>query len=237
MRKLQNTIIVLSLAILDSADLLSVAGINPSLTPKQIAACINEVGIGFMFAPNHHISWRYTMEPRREIGVRTMFNLLGPLANPAMVKKQVIGVYSKHWVTPVVEALQQLGSTHALVVHSDDGLDEISIDAPTYVAELHQDKVNSYTIAPEDFGMKRQPLERIQVNSPTESLQLIEQAFANQPIPARNALVLNAGAGLYAADVCSSLADGIKLADTTLAAEKVADKLQALKTFTQQFHD
>jgi len=218
-----------------SADLLEIANINPALNPQQIAQCINELGIGFMFAPSHHSSWHHTVEPRRELGIRTLFNILGPLVNPARVKKHVIGVYSKHWLEPVCQALQKLGSQHVLVVHSQDGLDEISIAAATDVAELHNGAIDTYTITPQQLGLSLSSLDSIRVENAQQSLALIEQAFANQPGAARDIVALNAGAGIYAADLVSNLSAGVEKALAVLASGAAQEKLAALQKFTQQW--
>ncbi|QLH42190.1 MAG: anthranilate phosphoribosyltransferase [Coxiellaceae bacterium] len=217
-----------------SADLLTLAGFPLDLTPTATIACIEKIGIGFMFAPYYHPAWQQVSAPRRELGIRTLFNILGPLANPAGVKQQLIGVFAKRWLIPVAEVLAELGSEHVLVVHSADGLDEISIAAPTHVAELHHGNIDSYTIVPEEFNITNAPLRTIQINNPQESLNLVQQVLANQAGPARDIVALNAGAAIYAADVTTSLADGITMAKEMLANGAAKAKFVELLNFSQQ---
>ncbi len=200
-----------------SADVLEALGIKLDLTPEQIAQCIQQVGIGFMFAPHHHTAMKYAIGPRREMGVRTVFNLLGPLTNPAKTPRQLVGVFHRKWVEPIAQVLKRLGSQQALVVHSEDGLDEISIAAPTFVAELRQTQITTYTITPEQFGILRAPLTEIQVHSIAESVELLQSVLQNQPSAARDVVLLNAGAAIYAAELVNCLADGIAQAQTILA--------------------
>jgi len=195
-----------------SADVLEAAGVNLDLTPEQVARCVNEVGVGFMFAPKHHGAMKHAVGPRREMGVRTIFNLLGPLTNPANAPNQVLGVFSDQWVEPLAEVLQRLGSEHVLVVHAEDGMDEISIGAPTHVAELKEGRVRVFTIQPEQFGFQRGDVTKLAVTSPTESLAIIEALLNNQPGPARDIVALNAGAAIYAAGLAPDLGAGVKTA-------------------------
>lgn len=218
-----------------SADVLEALGITIHLTPTQIAQCINEIGFGFMFAPHHHSAMKHAIGPRREMGVRTLFNLLGPLTNPAHAPNQVIGVFSHAWVEPLAQVLQQLGSQHVLVVHSQDGLDEISIAAPTWVAELHQGKLTTYQLAPEDFSINRANLKEIQVQSVTESATLIRKVLDNQTGPARDIVILNAGAAIYTAGLTENIAQGIRQAQTVLSNGAAREKLTALVNLTQSF--
>lgn len=218
-----------------SADVLEALGIKIDLTPPQVAQCIEQVGFGFMFAPLHHSAMKHAIGPRREMAVRTIFNLLGPLTNPAGTPHQLIGVYSRAWVEPIAEVLQQLGSVHVLVVHSEDGLDEISIAAPTFVAELQHGAVTTYTITPEQFGLQRAPLSEIQVHSATDSAELICKVLDDQPSVARDTVLLNAGAALYAAGVADHIAQGIMQARTVLSNGAARAKLSALVDLTQSF--
>jgi anthranilate phosphoribosyltransferase len=218
-----------------SADVLEALGITINLTPTQVAQCINDIGFGFMFAPHHHSAMKHAIGPRREMGVRTLFNLLGPLTNPANAPNQVIGVFSHAWVEPLAQVLQQLGSQHVLVVHSQDGLDEISIAAPTWVAELHQGNLTTYQLAPEDFGINRANLKEIQVQSVTESATLIRKILDNQTGPARDIVLLNAGAAIYTAGLTDNLAQGIHQAQTVLSNGAAREKLTALVNLTQSF--
>ena len=211
-----------------SADLLETAGVKLDLQPEQVRKCINEVGVGFMFAPMHHSAMKHAIGPRKEMGVRTLFNLLGPLTNPAGAPHQVLGVFSKEWVQPVAEVLKQLGSKHVLVVHSQDGMDEISIAAPTDVAELKDGAIRCYQIVPEDFGFARGDIAPLKVADARESLAIIQRVLAGEPGPARDIVVLNAGAAIYAADLVDSLAAGIAKAATVIDSGAAREKLAAL---------
>jgi anthranilate phosphoribosyltransferase len=199
-----------------SADLLEAMGVPLELPPERVAESIEQIGIGFMFAPAHHPAARFAAAPRRELGTRTLFNLLGPLTNPANAPHQLLGVFAERWVEPMANVLKSLGSTHVLVVHSEDGLDEVSLAAPTLVSELKDGQVKSYRIQPEDFGIQRQALSILEVNSPLESLAMVHLALSGKPGPARDMLALNAGAAIYAADVTPSLAEGVALAEKML---------------------
>ncbi len=217
-----------------SADVLEAAGVSLELTPEQVAACINEVGVGFMFAPKHHAAMKHAIGPRREMGVRTIFNLLGPLTNPASAPNQVVGVFAAQWVELVAQVLQRLGAEHVLVVHAEDGLDEISIGAPTRVAELHDSKIRTYTVMPEQFGMKRADIKTLAVTSAAESLAMIESALTDKPGPARDIVALNAGAAIYAAGIASSLDAGVKAALAVIASGAAWKKMRALADVSQQ---
>lgn len=211
-----------------SADVLEAAGVSLDLTPAQVARCVDEVGVGFMFAPKHHGAMKHAIGPRREMGVRTLFNLLGPLTNPAGAPHQVIGVYDARWLEPVARVLARLGSTHVLVVHADDGLDEISIETPTHIAELKGGEVRMTTVTPEEFGVTRGRIDDIAVTSATESLSMIESALNNDAGSARDIVVLNAGAAIYAADLAPTLADGVTRARAVIASGAARDTLRAL---------
>jgi anthranilate phosphoribosyltransferase len=217
-----------------SADLLEAAGVRLDLTPEQVSACVAEVGVGFMFAPQHHSAMKYAIGPRREMAVRTIFNVLGPLTNPAGAPNQLVGVFSADLVEPLAKVLQRLGSHHAMVVNSEDGLDEISISAPTRVAELTQGEVRMYTITPEDFGLQRQPLAKIQVDSVEQSLAMVRDVLADQPGPARDIVALNAGAAIYVAGLVSNHQAGVDKAFTLLADGSAAKVLAQLAQLTQQ---
>ena len=216
-----------------SADLLEAAGVRLDLTPAQLETCIKTVGVGFMFAPMHHSAMKYAIGPRREMAVRTIFNVLGPLTNPAGAPNQLVGVFAKDLVEPLAQVLGRLGSHHAMVVHSEEGLDEISLSAPTHVAELKNGAVHCYTITPEDFGLQRQALASIQVNSAEQSLQLIREALANKAGPAREVIALNAGAAIYVAGLADSHASGIVQAHSLLADGSAQAVLERLVLFTQ----
>ena len=195
-----------------SADVLEAAGVNLDITPEQVKHCIETVGVGFMFAQKHHGAMKHAIGPRREMAVRTIFNLLGPLTNPARAKNQVLGVFDKKWVEPMAQVLKELGSQHVLVVHAEDGLDEISIGSDSYVAELNNGEINTYTIKPEDFGLQRKDIGQLAVKDAKQSLAIIQAIFAGELGPARDIVSLNAGAAIYAADLTASLAEGITLA-------------------------
>jgi anthranilate phosphoribosyltransferase len=218
-----------------SADALEAAGVNITLSPEQVAQTIDAVGIGFMFAPTHHGATRHAVGPRREIGVRTLFNLLGPLTNPAGARWQLVGVFDKAWVHPLAEAFANLGSVHTLVVCSDDGLDEISIAADTHVSELRDGGIEDYVITPEQFGISRQPLDALVVGNAEESFQMIQSVLDGESGLASDMVVLNAGATIYAADLADSLESGIERAQEILKSKAGQAKLEELAAYTQQF--
>jgi len=215
-----------------SADVLETAGVNLEISPEQVADCVNEVGVGFMFAPLHHSAMRHAIGPRREMAVRTIFNVLGPLTNPAGAPNQVLGVFSKDLVEPLAHVLKQLGSHHVLVVHAEDGMDEISIATPTFIAELKDGAVTTYTIEPEDFDMSRADLEQIRATDSAHSLEIIKGVFNNTDGPAKDIVCLNAGAAIYVAGLAASLTDGVRKAQEVIASGAVVDKLQQLITKT-----
>ncbi|MGM0594159.1 MAG: anthranilate phosphoribosyltransferase, partial [Pseudomonadota bacterium] len=169
-----------------AADLLEAAGVKLDLSPEQVARCIAEVGVGFMFAPMHHSAMKHAIGPRKEMGVRTIFNILGPLTNPAGAPNQLLGVYSEALVEPLAQVLQKLGSNHVLVVRSDDGMDEISIGAPTRVAELKNGSIDTYTVQPEDFGLKRADISALAVEDAAQSLTVVKRVLGGEPGPARD---------------------------------------------------
>ena len=220
-----------------SADVLEAAGVNISLSPEQVAKTIDAVGIGFMFAPTHHGATRHAVGPRREIGVRTLFNLLGPLTNPAGARWQLVGVFDRAWVHPLAEAFLSLGSVHTVVVCSDDGLDEISIASDTHASELRDGVITDYTITPEQFGIERQSLEPLVVGDAEESFSMIQGVLNGESGPASDMVALNAGATIYAADLVGSLADGVERAREILTKKSGAAKLEELASYTQQFSD
>ena len=195
-----------------SADVLEAAGVRLDLEAHQVATCIDQVGVGFLFAPQHHSAMKHAIGPRREMRIRTLFNLLGPLTNPAGAPNQVLGVFSAVWVEPLARVLKRLGSEHVLVVHAEDGLDEISIAAPTRVAELKDGGITVYTVSPEDFGLQRADMGAITVDNAGQSLALINSVLENQAGPALDIVKLNAGAAIYAAGLTSSLAEGVESA-------------------------
>ena len=217
-----------------SADVLEAAGVSLDLTPEQVAQCVNEIGVGFLFAPKFHSAMKHAIGPRREMGVRTVFNLLGPLTNPAGAPNQVIGVFSAHWVEPLAEVLQKLGSEHVLVVHAEDGMDEISIGAPTRVAELKDGRVRVFTIQPEQFGFARGDVKKLGVTSPAESLAIIRGVFDNQPGPAHDIVALNAGAAIYAAGLAPNLDAGVKKAAEVIASGAARAKFDVLTALSKK---
>jgi len=212
-----------------SADLLEAMGVQLELPPERVAESIDKIGIGFMFAPAHHPAARFAAAPRRELGTRTLFNLLGPLTNPANAPNQLLGVFAERWVEPLANVLKSLGSVHVLVVHSTDGLDEVSLAAPTQVSELKGGEVKSYHIDPEQFGLRRQALDTLEVDSPQASLELVMQALGDKPGPARDMVMLNAGAALYAANVSADLKDGVERARAALADGAALRKLEEFR--------
>ena len=215
-----------------SADVLEAAGINLAISPEQVTDCINELGVGFIFAQKHHSAMKHAMAPRKEMAVRTLFNLLGPLTNPAAAPNQLLGVFSKEWVRPLAEVLKQLGSNHVMVVHAEDGLDEISIASSTYVAELKEGEITEYSIQPEDFGLQLSKLSSLQVDSAEESLALIQSVFNNDAGSARDIVALNAGAAIYVAGLADSHKAGVELALSVIANGSASKKLEALKIKT-----
>ena len=216
-----------------SADLLEQAGIKLDMNPQQVADCVDQVGVGFMFAPAHHSAMKHAIGPRKEMGVRTIFNVLGPLTNPAGTKRNFIGVYDKSLVEPLANVLRNLGNVHALVVHGLDGLDEISIERPTHAAELKDGEVAVFEIKPEEFGVQRQPLNSIVVKDSEESLTVIKGIFAGQKGPGHDAVALNAGAGIYVAGCTQTLASGIDKAREVIASGAAASKLDEYVQFSQ----
>ena len=215
-----------------SADVLEAAGVRLDLTPEQVAACIDRVGVGFLFAPLHHGAMKHAIGPRREMGVRTVFNLLGPLTNPAGAPNQVLGVFSALWVEPLAQVLKRLGSEHVLVVHAEDGLDEISIASQTRVAELKDGEISLYTISPADFNLHRADLRSVAVEDAAQSLAMIQSVFDAEPGPAQDIVALNAGAAIYAAGIASTLAEGVALAGEAIRDGRAKHTLAALVEFS-----
>ncbi len=216
-----------------AADLLEAAGVRLDLTAEEVARCVENIGVGFMFALNHHSAMKHAIGPRKELATRTLFNLLGPITNPAGVPNQLLGVFSKHWLRPIAEVLRDLGSEHVLVVHSADGLDEISIASETFVAELHDGKIKEYTINPEQFGINRRPLTGLKVANAEQSLALIKALLKGEEGPAADIVALNAGAAIYAANIASNLEQGVMIAQDILASGTASEKLKELVEVTQ----
>ena len=219
-----------------SADLLEAAGVALDLTPGQVADCLEQVGIGFMFAPGHHSAMRHAVGPRKELGLRTLFNILGPMTNPAGVRRLLIGVYDQRLCRPMAEVLGRLGAEHVMIVHSQDGLDEISIAAPTQVAEARHGVLSEYEIVPEDFGLDRQSLDALTVSGVDESLQLIRAALSGasgeRAASARRMIALNAGAALYVADLQPSVNAGVAEALRLLETGAPWERMQALADYS-----
>ena len=219
-----------------SADLLEAAGVTLELEAEQVAACVADVGVGFMFAPAHHSAMRHAIGPRKELGLRTLFNILGPMTNPAGVKRLLIGVYDPELCRPVAEVLNRLGAEHVLVAHSQDGLDEISAAAPTHLAEARDGEVSEYEITPEDLGQEAVPLDGLAVAGAGESLELIRAALSGAPGDragrARSVVALNAGAALYVAGLEESLAQGAVRARQLLESGQPWSRVEALVDYT-----
>lgn len=223
-----------------SADVLEALGVNLDQTPAQIAEDIREIGLGFMFAPNFHSAMKHAAPVRRDLGVRTLFNILGPLTNPAGAKNQLLGVFHPDLVGILARVLQRLGSYHVMVVHGANGmsgqggLDEITIAGETHIGELRHGEVREYVVRPEDFGMKTAPIETIQVQNAAQSRQMLTSVLDNQPGPALDIVLLNAGAAIYVAGVAESLERGLKKAHTAIESGAAKAKLQELVAFSNR---
>ena len=211
-----------------SADLLEAAGVKLDLNSEQVAKCIDEVGVGFMFAPMHHSAMKHAIGPRKEMAVRTIFNVLGPLTNPAGAPNQLLGVFEDALVEPLAEVLNKLGSNHVMVVHSEDGMDEISIGAATHVSELKDGKVTSYKITPEEFGFVKINISALAVDSAEESLAVIKKVLGNEAGPAKDIVAFNSGAAIYVAGLADSLKAGIEKAEEVIASGAAKAKLEEL---------
>ena len=216
-----------------SADVLEALGVNVNLTPEQVAKCVDEIGIGFMFAPNHHSAMKHAAPVRRELGVRTIFNLLGPLTNPANAKRQVMGVFSKELTLKLAKVLQNLGAEHVLVVHGADGLDEISFTGDTFVAELKDGKISEYTLNPAQFGLKLHAIKSIRVENAEQSKAMILDVLdgkvsVGKTSAARDIVLLNAGAAIYAAGLQDNIHAGIEHAAKAIDSGAAKEKLQQL---------
>lgn len=222
-----------------AADLLEAAGVRLDISADQVARCIEQVGVGFMFAQNHHGAMKHAIGPRKELGTRTLFNVLGPLTNPAGVKNQLLGVYSKDLVRPIADVLNALGSNHVMVVHSADGLDEISVAGDTYVAELKNGAVSEYTLSPTQVGVALSAIEPLSVNDAGDSLQLIKTVLAKagsdispREQSAADIVALNAGAAIYVAGVAADWQQGVDMAQDIIASGLALEKMQELADFT-----
>ena len=216
-----------------SADVLEAAGVNLNLSADEIATAIDKIGVGFMFAPAHHSAMKHVITARKEIGIRTIFNILGPLTNPAGARNQVMGVFDPQWISILLEVLRDLGSDHVLVVAAEDGLDEISIAAPTTVGELKTGKISVYTVEPKDFGIEPyKNYDSLKIDSPNESLALMRQALSYENRAAGDIVALNAGAAIYAANLVDSLSTGVRTAQGILESGAGLSKLDELIQFT-----
>ncbi|HKA44937.1 MAG TPA: anthranilate phosphoribosyltransferase [Burkholderiales bacterium] len=216
-----------------SADVLEAMGANLGLKPEQIASCIADVGVGFMFAPNHHGAMKHAAPVRRELAVKTIFNILGPLTNPAGAKQELMGVFHPDLVGIQARVLQQLGSRRVMVVHGLEGLDEISISGPTMVAELRDGKIKEHTIAPQDFGLRTHDASTIKVDGVEQSRAMVLAALGNEPGPPRDIVALNAGAGIYVAGLAPTVAEGVKKAQAVIASGAARKKLDQFVAFTR----
>ena len=218
-----------------SADVLEAAGVILDLSPDQVAECINLIGIGFMFAPMYHGAMKHAIGPRKELGVRTIFNLLGPLTNPAGAPNQVLGVFSNEWLEKLIKVQQKLGAKHVMVVHSEDGMDEISISAPTRIAELVNGEIREYTVSPEQFEIKRNDLSTLAVQSISDSLNMMLGVLENKAGPAMDIVLLNAGAAIYTAGIADSLEAAVAQARHVIEDGSARAKLDQLVKLTNSF--
>jgi anthranilate phosphoribosyltransferase len=220
-----------------SADVLEAAGIKLDISAEQVARCVKEIGVGFMFAPAHHSAMKHAIGPRKELGMRTIFNMLGPITNPANVKRQVIGVFNGALCKPMAEVLARLGSEHVMVVHAKDGLDEISLATETQIAELKNGVIREYTIKPEDFGIQSKSLIGLSVRNAEDSLLLIKDALGNRrgqyAEKAADIITLNAGAAIYVSGVVDTFADGVEMARDAIGSSLAGEKIRELAAFTQ----
>ena len=220
-----------------AADLLEAAGVNLSLSPEQVAQCVDQLGVGFMFAPAHHSAMKHAIGPRRELGLRTIFNILGPMTNPAGVDQQLIGVYDQALCRPMAEVLGRLGAKHIMVVNSADGLDEISIADETYVAEFKDGNITEYTIKPEEFFAKRQSLNGLSVSDAKQSFDIISDALGKQQgenaEKAADLIAINSGAALYVAGCAADLKQGVAMAQDAIVSGLARAKISDFAAFTK----
>jgi anthranilate phosphoribosyltransferase len=219
-----------------SADVLTALGVNIDISPERMEECLFSNGIAFLFAPKLHSSMKYALGPRREIGARTIFNILGPLTNPARTRRQLIGVYDKKLVRLVVEVLKELGAKQVMAVHGVNGLDEISISGPTHVCELVDDQMYEYEISPDDFGMKTAPIEEIQSATCQSNKKFLTSVLNGKQSAARDVVLLNAGAAIKVSGKVSSIYDGLKLAQESIDSGKALEKLNQMVTFTNEIN-
>jgi len=217
-----------------SADVLEKLGVNLNQTAEQVARSISTIGIGFMFAPNYHNAMKHAAPVRRELGIKTIFNILGPLTNPAGAKNQILGVFDKQLVTTLAHVLQKLGSKHVMTVNGADGLDEITISGVTHIGELKQNQIIEYIIKPEDFGLQSAPITSIQVSDSTQAKAMLISVLENKPGPAKDIVLLNAGAAIYVSGVADSFAQGIKAAERAIESAAALHKLHELIAYSNQ---
>jgi anthranilate phosphoribosyltransferase len=218
-----------------SADVLEKLGVNVNLTPEQVAHCVDNIGIGFMFAPNHHSAMKHAAPVRRELGVRTLFNLLGPLTNPASAQNQVLGVFHQSLTAKLAQVLGELGSHHVLVVHGADGMDEISISGDTYIAELKDGKVSEYTVHPDLFGLTSAPPSMLRVKNIDEACEKLLAVLDNEVGASRDIVQLNAGAAIYVAGLTSTLQEGVAKAAQVISSGAAKEKLDQLIKLSNSF--
>ncbi len=218
-----------------SADVCEALGINLSLSPEQVGTCINKHGIGFLFAPALHGTMKHAIGPRKEIGIRTIFNLLGPLTNPAGAQVQILGVYRKELTGLLAAVLGKLGNQRALVVHGEDGTDEITTTGRSYISEWIEGDIHQYTIHPEDFGLPTSRLEDLRGSTAQENARIILDLLQGEKSPKRDIVLLNAGAALYATGTATTIAQGIKKAEEAINNGKAQEKLQALIQYSSQY--
>lgn len=217
-----------------SADIIEALGININMSPKDLEKCLNEIGIAFLFAPNLHPAMKYAMPARKQIATKTIFNLLGPLTNPAGARHQLIGVYDKHWTEILAQVLNNLGTVHALVVHGEDGLDEITTTTRTFVSEVYKGKLRSYQLNPEEFGFKKAKLEDLKGGIISDNVQILLDILKGKTCPGRDIVVLNAAAAIYTADKTNSIKEGIKLAKESIDSGRALEKLELLKNYSNR---
>jgi anthranilate phosphoribosyltransferase len=217
-----------------SADLMSALGINIEIRPDHIQRCVQESGIGFLYAPLHHKAMRYAIGPRREIGVRTLFNIIGPLTNPAGAKRQLLGVFSEKLLEPMTRVLQTLGSKHVMVVHGEDGLDEITLTGTTKICELKEGKIRRLTVTPEEFGLKRVALKEIQGGNASMNADITIKVLKGKKGPSRDVVLMNAGAAIYIGSKSESMGDGIRLARESIDSGEALNRLELLRQLTNE---
>jgi len=216
-----------------SADILEALGVHINMDKAKIKRCLEEIGIAFLFAPNLHPAMRFVMPARKQIAQKTMFNILGPLINPARATNQLIGVYSKEWTKPLAQVLHNLGTKHVLVVHGADGLDEVTTTEKTFVAEVKNGSLKDYEIAPEDFGLKRAKFNDLLGGSIAENVKIVQQVLAGENGSKRDIVLFNSGCAIYAADKADTISEGIKLAEKSIDSGAALKKLELLKEYSQ----